>query len=277
MPTVNADNAGPIEIYYEERGAGEPVILIGGLTSTLEVWGRQVPELAPSHRVITPDNRGSGRTRVSEDDGVRTFERFAGDILGLIDGLGLDRVHLVGASLGGLMVQAFAVAYPERLATLAILCSTPGEKHGVPVDRQALGDLVSGSAEIAREGARGREVDGFTRAVVHPETPARRPEAVDFFLETKEAYPHSEEEIERRQRGGSRDLWDELQKIPTPTLVMTGDADRLVPPENSRLLAGRIPHAELRIIEGGGHIFFIEQPRATNEALLDFFARHPRR
>ena len=61
----------------------------------------------------------------------------------------------------------------------------------------------------------------------------------------------------------------------TPTLALTGDADRLVPPENSRILASRFPNGEARILEGGGHIFFMEQPEATNAALLEFFGRHP--
>ena len=275
MPYLKAENAGPIEFWYEETGAGEPVVLIGGLTSTLEIWGLQLPALAERYRVITPDNRGSGRTRIPGDDGVRTAERFAGDIRALLDGLQIERVHLVGASLGGVMVQAFAALHGDRLGTLSILCSTPGEAHGVPVDPTALADLVSGSEQIAQAGGGGGEIDGFTRAVAHPDTPRLRPEALEFFYKTKEAHPHSPEELARRQRGGIRDFWDELPNMTAPTLVMTGDADILVPPENSRILADRIPGAELRILEGGGHIFFLEQPEATSRALLDFFARHP--
>ena len=101
MPTLHVQNKGSIEIYYEARGEGPPVILIGGLTSTAAVWGLQIPALASRYQVITPDNRGSGRTRLTSDDGVRTPARFAGDVLALIDGLELDRVHLAGASMGG--------------------------------------------------------------------------------------------------------------------------------------------------------------------------------
>ncbi|MBW2270589.1 MAG: alpha/beta hydrolase [Deltaproteobacteria bacterium] len=277
MPYLKAENRGAIEIYYEEQGSGEPVILIGGLTSTIEIWGLTAPVLAERYRVITPDNRGSGRTRLPDDDGVRSFERFADDIRALVDGLDLGRVHLVGASLGGLMVQAFATAHADALGTLSILCSTAGEEHGIPVDREALADLVAGSTQIAAQEQGGHAIDGFTRAIVHPETPTKRPEALEFYTETKQAYPLPPEEIERRQTGGSGDQWDALPHVQAPTLVMTGDADVLVPPENSRILAGRIPNAEFRVIEGGGHIFFLEQPAATNEALLDFFGRNPLR
>ncbi|HBZ70031.1 MAG TPA: alpha/beta hydrolase, partial [Deltaproteobacteria bacterium] len=111
MPVLKANNAGPIEIYWQKSGQGEPVVLVGGLTSTIEVWGRQTSALAANHCVIAFDNRGSGRTRIPIDDGVRTPKRFAGDVLALLDGLELARVHLVGASMGGMIVQEFALAH----------------------------------------------------------------------------------------------------------------------------------------------------------------------
>ena len=119
MPSVKVDNAGSIEIYYEDhgedhgedRGEGGPLVLVGGITSTADVWGLMVPSLAERHRVVTADNRGSGRTRVAEDDGERTPERFAGDLLALIDALELDTIHLVGASMGGMIVQEFALRH----------------------------------------------------------------------------------------------------------------------------------------------------------------------
>ncbi|HME71918.1 MAG TPA: alpha/beta fold hydrolase [Myxococcota bacterium] len=96
-----------------------------------------------------------------------------------------------------------------------------------------------------------------------------------FYVEAKRAFPHAAEEIARRVRGiASFDVFDALPRLSVPTLLLTGSHDRLVPPENSHRLAGRIPGAELGVIEGGGHVFFIEQPEAANRALLDFFAKH---
>ena len=103
-----------------------PVVLIGGLSSTVETWGRLAELLAQRYRVIRPDNRGSGRTRIDPDDGDRSMPAFAGDVRGLLDALGLDRVHLVGASMGGMIVQQFAVTWPERLLSLTIACSHCG-------------------------------------------------------------------------------------------------------------------------------------------------------
>jgi alpha-beta hydrolase superfamily lysophospholipase len=106
MPHLDTTSGGsPIRIYYEEEGSGPPVVLVGGLTSTVETWGLQRPALAEFYRVIMPDNRGSGRTRVPDDEGHRSIDGFAADLLALLDGLELSRVHLVGASMGGLIVQ----------------------------------------------------------------------------------------------------------------------------------------------------------------------------
>jgi pimeloyl-ACP methyl ester carboxylesterase len=271
MPLLRAENQGPIEIYYEEAGAGTPVVLIGGLTSTVEVWGRQVPALATRHRVVTPDNRGSGRTRVAGDDGVRAPERFAGDVLALLDRLGLERVHLFGASMGGVIVQAFALRWPERLRSLVIACSTPGGPNAVAAAPEVIQALVAGSAE----GAPPEAARAALGVVFHPGSFAARPDAVAFYEGTKRAWPHAVAEIARRAAGiAGFDAWEGLASLAVPTLVLTGADDRLVPPENSRRLAARIPGAELCVIPESAHVFFVEQPDATNRALLEFFAKH---
>ena len=271
MPFLRTENAGLIEIWYEEAGQGAPVVLIGGLTSTTEVWGRQVPGLAATHRVVTLDNRGSGRTRLAEDDGVRSPERFAGDVRALLDGLGLERVHLLGASMGGAIVQAFALSWPERLRSLVIACSSPGGSHAVAAGPEVIQALLRGSgAEAPPEAAR-----AALEVALHPATFEKRPGAVAFYEGTKRAWPHPTAEIARRAAGiAGFDAWKGLASLAVPTLVITGAGDRLVPPENSRRLAARIPGAELAVIPDSGHVFFVEQPEATNRALLEFFAKH---
>ena len=272
MAKLETWNEGSIEIYYEERGSGESLVLIGGISSTAEVWHYQVEPLAERYRVITPDNRGSGRTRVAIDDGVRHPERFAGDVLALLDGLEIERVHLVGASMGGVIVQEFALRHPERLATLTIACSSPGGTHAVQASAEVVQKMMAGSAADAPKEVR----RGALEVVVHPDTPSLRREAFAFYARSKEEHPHPAEEIARRAVGiAGFDAWERLPALALPTLVLTGSHDVLVPPENSRRLAARIPGAELAVIEEAGHIFFAEQPEATNRLLLDFLGRHP--
>ncbi len=272
MAVVEGENRGRIEIHYEETGDGEPLVLIGGLTSTLEAWGLMRPGLARHLRVITPDNRGSGRTRLDKDDGVRSPERLAGDVLVLADGLGLDRFHLMGVSMGGMIVQEFALAHGERLASLTIGCSHAGGASVVSASDEDLRAMVAGSGEGATQEAR----EAAMAVQIHPETPRLRADRLACFMKTKTDHPHGPEELARRIRGISQyDVHDRLPELDCPTLVMTGSHDRLVPGENSRILANRIPDAEFVEIPDAGHIFFAEQPDATNAALLDFVTRHP--
>jgi 3-oxoadipate enol-lactonase len=271
MAFVKGENQGAIEIHFEEKGAGEPLILIGGLTSTLEAWGLMVPELSAHYRVITPDNRGSGSTRLAIDDAVRSPERFAGDVLALADGLGLDRFHLMGVSMGGMIVQEFAVAHPERLASLTIGCSHFGGQGVVSPTDAVLRAMLGGSADGASDEAK----DAAMAIQIHPETPEKRADRLAYFVGTKKAQPHSREELLNRVRGiGQFDVYDRLPELRVPTLVLTGSHDQLVPKENSSLIAGRISNASLIEISDAGHIFFAEQPQTTNAALLDFVAQH---
>jgi pimeloyl-ACP methyl ester carboxylesterase len=213
-----------------------------------------------------PDNRGSGRTRAPNDDGIRTIEGFADDLLGFLDGLKLEQVHLVGASLGGIIVQAFALRHPARLRSLVLACTTFGGPQAVAADPAVTARLLASTGDNA---------GASTEVVAHPDTPVRRPEAIEFYLGSKAAHPHSAEEVAARaQAVAAFDVADRVREIETPTLVITGRQDVLIPPENARMLAERIPDAELVEIDQAGHIFFCEQPGATNRALIDFMNRH---
>jgi pimeloyl-ACP methyl ester carboxylesterase len=267
MPYLDGPGASGVRVWYEEQGAGEPVVLVGGLSSTIETWGRLADLLAERYRVIRPDNRGSGRTRVEPDRGDRSMSAFAADMLRLLDALGLDRVHLVGASMGGMIVQQFAVAWPERLRSLTIACSHCGGAAAVPASEETVRKLVAASSGGGEAVRRGLEV------VAHPESFTRRPEVLDYYQWTKETWPHSSEEIQRRMAAIAQyDVAEAIRSIAVPTLVITGAQDILVPIENSRRIAERIPGARLALIEGGAHIFFLEQAEEMARELLAHFA-----
>lgn len=275
MATIRGNNNGPIEINYLEHGSGDPLVLIGGITSVLQVWDLMLPELAKTYRVITPDNRGSGGTRVPDDDGDRRPARFAGDILALLDGLELSRVHLVGASMGGMVVQEFALSHPERLASLTICCSNVGGSRTVNAAPEVIASLFGGAANAAE--AADPETRRATLAnLIHPDSIAKCPDNLDFYLDLRERFPHSGEEMGRRARGiGSLDSYEGLRSLDVPTLVMTGSDDLLVPKENSQIIHDAIANSELVEIDETGHIFFVERPEASCAALLGFLAKYP--
>lgn len=270
MPTLSADSGGKIEIHYETEGQGPPVVLVGGLTSTVEIWERLLPRLATRYRVIRPDNRGSGRTRVLNDGGDRSIPRFAADLAALFDGLGLEKAHLVGASMGGMIVQQFAVEHMDRLSSLTIACSHSGGPDVIPAAPEVLEKLGRGSTPGGSEADRraGLEI------VFHPESFEQRKEAVEFYSNTKLAFPHSPEELARRAAGiAAFDVSKQVGSISVPTLIMTGSDDVLVPPENSHRLAERIPDSELVLVDEAGHVFFVEHSDVTVGVLMEFLAR----
>jgi pimeloyl-ACP methyl ester carboxylesterase len=258
-------------MYYEEAGSGQPVILVGGFTSTVATWRFQVLALAERYRVITPENRGSGRTRVvGADDGQRSVWQWADDLLAFVDALDLRHIHLAGCSMGGRIVQAFAVGNPNRLVSLALLCSSPGGEHAVAGDPAVTATLAPASIP----GASTETVASAAAALFHPRTLTEHPEAVLTFLEDRAVEPHSAAELASRAAAMAApfSIWDDLGRLSVPTLVITGEADQLLPPANSRRLADRIPGARLVLVEGGGHLFFMEQPDTTNKELLRHFA-----
>ena len=268
MPTITLEDRDKLEVYYEQEGRGDPVVLIGGLTSTVEIWAALRGRLAEAYRVILPDNRGSGRTRAPDDDGARSLSGFAEDLGALLDALGLERVHLVGASMGGMIVQRFAVEHSERLLSLTVCCSHPGGKLAVQPSPQTVEKLFrsisGGTPEDARAGL---------EVVFNARSLDSRREAVAFFSDLRRRFPHSPEELQRRAAAiAAYDVSEQLGRIRVRTLVVTGADDVLVPPENSERIAERIPAAELAVIPDAGHLLHLEQPEATAAILMRFLA-----
>lgn len=271
MPTITGDNGGSITIHYREKGEGEPLVLIGGITSVLQVWDLMVPELSKHYRVITPDNRGSGSTRIHEDDGDRSPRRMSEDIRVLLDGLGLDRVHLLGASMGGMVVQEFAIAHSDRLASLTICCSNVGGTRTVVPEREVIERFFSSAGRPSNP----EDSRAALGILIHPDSLTSCPDHLDFYIETRDRHPHSPEELARRAAGvAAHDTYERLVKLDVPTLVMTGSDDQLVPKGNSRIIHEAIANSKYVEIEKTGHIFFAERPDASSAALLDFLEKH---
>ena len=268
MPTLSA---GKIGIYYEEEGRGVPLVMIGGLTATVEVWGRLRGLLAARCRVVMFDNRGSGRTKVENDDGDRHPAWLAQDVLALADGLRLGRFHVLGGSFGGMVAQEVALLYPGRVRSVVIACSHFGGKEKVESAPGVRETRVRGGVPEATEAERRAALE----TIFHPDTVRSRPEVVRHYDENKRLFPHSKEELARRGEGVARfDASGRLLGLKVPALVIHGSHDQLVPTANARLIAGRIPGAELVIVEGAGHHFYSEQPEASARAILAFLEKH---
>lgn len=248
-----------IHLESEERGSGFPVLLIMGLGYGRWAWEPLVGPLAERRRVVWYDNRGIGGSDVPE--GPYTVAQLAEDAVQVLDEHGIERAHVVGTSLGGMVAQEVALSYPERVEKLALLCTTGGTSDGYPFPEQTL-RLLAEAPSLAPDVALRRFVENAVSA---------RGELVETLIARRVANPpHPAGWQAQAAASAGFDAWDRVPRIDKQTLVLVGDEDNVVDPRNSQLLADRIPNARLRVLAGTGHLFFWERPAEVAALLTEF-------
>lgn len=265
MPKINANS---IQIYYEIRGSGRPLVLISGLGYSLWQWHRMVPLLERHFQVISFDNRGVGQS--DKPAGPYSVQMLAADTAGLLDALGMERAIVMGHSMGGFIAQAMALDYPERVERL-ILCSTNfgGPRH-VPVTEEAMRVLTDVKSDPLTRFKNGLVVS------TAPGWAENHPELVQEWVEWRVSNP-IEPTAYQAQLAIGLGLLDEaaafenqLHRISTPTLILFGAHDQVVPPANASLLAEKIPNSKVVIFPDAGHFFPMEIPEAASKAVIEF-------
>lgn len=240
---------GDLEMQYRVMGEGEPLVMIMGLTANMDTWEPALLErLAERYRVVVFDNRGAGRT--GAPPGPFSMRLFADDTAGLMEALGLERAFVLGDSMGGMIAQEVALNHPEKVEKLVLCCTFCGGEQAVfpgPEVLAVLTDRTGTPEDVIRRGL----------AIVFPdEWVESNPGQVEDFVRRALLHPISDENAERQGEAiFGFSTYDRLPQIGCPTLVACGTADVLVPPENSRTLADRIPGARLVEFPGGGHGF----------------------
>lgn len=261
MPSVDA---GGTELHYVRAGKGEPLLLIQGMSATHLTWGRPfLSQLEQSFDCIVFDQRGMGLS--GEAQMPFTTADLAGDARGLLDALEIERAHVVGISMGGMVAQELALAHPERLLTLtlgATYCGGPESTLMRPEDLKLLGEaMASGDREQVY------------RAMWEINlSPAFRAEQSHYaaFREMATALPAPREVIVEQMRAcGAHDTSARLAAIAIPTLVVHGVEDRLLRVDNGRQVAARLPGAHLELLDGVGHMFWWEQPERSAELIRE--------
>ncbi|HSV05658.1 MAG TPA: alpha/beta hydrolase [Candidatus Binatus sp.] len=272
---------GAIDLYYDEQGSGDPLLLVMGLAADSAAWLFQVPDFARHYRTIVFDNRGVGRS--AKPPGPYTIHEMADDTAGLLDVLGIARAHVVGVSMGGMIAQELALRHPERVRGLVLACTYP--EPDAEVERQRQFSMAQFGATVAADGEMRIDLTAldpmlffqhllprvFNQAFIDQELP----KLMQLFSGALQ-YGFSMEAILGQVAAvmGHR-ATDRLHQIKARTLVITGDADLLIPPANSRVLAEHIPNARLVTIPGGSHGFNFETPERFNREVLDFLAGVP--
>lgn len=261
MPKIKVNG---IELYYEVHGSGEPLLLIEGLGYASWQWFRQVEKFAGSYQTIIFDNRGVGES--DKPDEPYSIELMADDAAAMLRALGLTKVHVLGTSMGGYIGQKLTLRHPDLVRSLVLACTSFGGRHAIPLTQEALKSMLNVKdllpEQIIRQGFGVAFSNGY---------PEDNPEVVDQLVAWRLAKPTPRYAWERQFAAAADfDAEEEISGIKVPTLIITGTEDMVVPAQNSKLLAERIPGAQLITVQGGGHLFFIEKAAKFNRHVLDF-------
>ena len=269
---------GNLELYFEEHGQGDPLLLIMGFATDSLGWALQVPEFAKHYRTIVFDNRGVGRS--DKPAGPYTIHEMADDAIGLLDSLGIQSAHVVGLSMGGMIAQELVLRHPERVRRLVLAATYPEPDETVESTRTftlgQLGGSITATGEVKIDLAALNPIALFQNLlplVFSPEFIATElPKLMQLFAGGIQYGFSMEAILGQMEALMGHKATDRLHQIQVPTLVLTGDADRLIPPANSDILAQNIPGAKLVKIPGGTHGFNFEKPEQFNKEILDFLA-----
>ena len=248
MSATFADNAG-VRIAYDSSGEGPPLLLMQGIGYARWSWDPVVPALAERFRVLNFDNRGIGESDVPPPP--YSARQLAEDGLAVLDDAGVERAHVVGASLGGMAAQELAAGFSDRVDRLVLACTHPGVEDGYPMPQVTV-DLFAQAPTLEPQVALRRFVDNAL-GVAPPVGLA------DEVFAYRLANPPDMNGWLAQAAAGTTFAGVDLARIEAPTLVVTGTHDNVIDCRNSELLAERIPNARLERVDGAGHLFFWER------------------
>jgi 3-oxoadipate enol-lactonase len=258
-----AERAG-VRIAYESEGVGPPLLLVHGLGYDRFGWGPLPQLLARDFRVVRHDNRGLGES--DAPPGPYSVGELAEDALAVLDAEGLERAHVVGTSLGGMIAQELAVAHPERVDRLVLACTTPGGERAYPMPERTVRAFKSFPTMELEAGLR-----MFVENALSDRTARERPELVEEIHAYRLA--HRPPLHGWQAQGAAALAFDgsaRLAAISAPTLVLHGTADNVVDVRNAGLLAAGIRGARLELFEDLGHLFFWEEPDRFAHVVEEF-------
>lgn len=266
MPKVKV---GDINIYYEVHGKGEPLVMIMGHSGNIDWMKRAIPVFSRGYKLILFDNRGAGRT--DAPDIPYTTKIMADDLAGLLDFLKIESAHIQGASMGGMIAQEFALNYPQKVISLILACTyCGGPGSSVATDPEVITATQRMQSMTPKE-----SMMETLRLCMRQEFIDNNPTLIQEMVKQMMKHPTSPQGSMRQMEAVmSHNTYERLLEIKAPTLVMSGDADKLVPVANSRIIASRIPGSELVIFKGTGHMFVLEAEEEANRIMLDFLRRH---
>jgi len=250
------------ELYWERSGAGEPLLLIQGMSGTHLTWGEPfLARLRSDFDCVVFDNRGIGNS--DEVEAPFTIADLAADAVAVMDAAGLETAHVLGISMGGMTAQELALAHPDRIRSLTLGCTYCGGLGSSLIAPEDAGPLL----EAMGSGDLDRTLKAMYAVNLSPDFRAEESHFADFTAMAK-ALPARQQTVQLQIGAiGGHDTQARLAEIATPTLVVHGTEDKMIPVANGKLIASLIPGSRLEVLEGIGHMFWWEQPERSAELL----------
>lgn len=254
MPRIKAGN---ISLNYDVFGDGEPLLLIMGFGMPGAAWLVSLPFLS-GFKCIYFDNRGTGLS--DKPDGPYTIEDMADDASNLLRALDIPRAKVFGVSMGGMIAQELTLRHPEQVIKVVLGCTMPGGPQAKMAPPEVIEKLMTGSKLMATDPEKG--FDTIMPILVPSEFIAAHPELKQMMIAGARMFPPTPPETSDRAAAGIMQFnaYDRLPQIKCPVLIVHGEQDVLVLPENARLIKSKIPQAEMYLIPGAGHAFQAVDP-----------------
>jgi pimeloyl-ACP methyl ester carboxylesterase len=260
---------GEIELSYERAGSGPVLLLIMGMSGTFDHWDPDfLADLRGDFDVIVYDHRGVGSS--SRLDGGLTIAQLAEDAAGLLATLEVDSAHVAGISMGGMIAQELTLNHPGRIRTLTLGCTYCGGEGSALAGEDVMRRLAEGMTSGDRE----RAIRTAWEANVSPSFAADDDAYARFLaIGLRRAVP-LETIMQQMAAISGHDTSARLPEVESPTLVVHGTLDEMLPVQNGPMIAGLIPGSRLEIFDGVGHLFFWERPERSAELIREHAAVH---
>jgi 3-oxoadipate enol-lactonase len=252
-----------VSLAYDVEGSGDPLLMIQGLGYGRSGWGSALTLLAQRFKVVAFDNRGFGGSEITP--GPYTTAQLARDAVAVLDAAGIERTHVIGISLGGMIAQELVLAAPRRVEKLVLCSTTPGGPQSVPMPEKTVA-LMGRQAQLDPQEA----MRLFVENALSPEPPQG---LVDEIVAYRTANPPDGAGWSAQaSAGAAHDASARLGEIGVLTLVVHGTADSVVDARNAPLIADAIPGARLELFEGVGHLLPWERPEEFVALVEEFLA-----
>ncbi len=251
------------KLYYEIQGKGQPVLFSHSLVCDLDMFAAQAESLSDDFLTLNVDTRGHGRSGLAAHKNW-TLEEMAEDFLPLLDNLGIEKVHWVGLSMGGMLGLRFALAHPDRIASLVLMDTSgqaePPQMHGIYIQM----------ANAVRAGQINVIMDKLLELFFSPVTREKNPELVQHWRKKFQNIPVEGVYQAALAVFNRTDLSGRLQDIAVPALVVRGEYDMARLPAESEFLVKHLPKARLEVVPEAAHLSALEQPEHTTEMIREF-------